>query len=36
MEAFKVFDTDGLGFVPVSELRYFLRTYGISMAEDEV
>lgn len=36
MEAFKVFDIEGLGQVPVSEMRYFLRTYGIPMAEDEV
>jgi len=34
MEAFRVFDTDGLGYVPVPELRYFLRVYGIAMAED--
>jgi Ca2+-binding EF-hand superfamily protein len=32
MEAFKVFDTDGLGYVPISEMRYNLRTYGIVMA----
>jgi Ca2+-binding EF-hand superfamily protein len=32
MEAFKVFDTEGLGSLPVSEMRYYLRTYGISMA----
>lgn len=36
MEAFKVFDTEGLGYVPVAEMRYYLRSYGISMAEDEV
>ena len=34
MEAFKVFDSDGLGSVPISEMRYYLRTYGIAMAED--
>lgn len=34
MEAFKVFDTEGNGYVPVSEMRYYLRNYGISMAED--
>lgn len=33
MEAFKVFDTDGTGHVSVAEMRYYLRTYGISMPE---
>lgn len=36
MEAFRVFDTEGLGQLPVSEMRYYLRTYGITMPEDEV
>lgn len=34
MEAFRVFDTEGLGTVPVAEMRYYLRMYGIPMAED--
>jgi Ca2+-binding EF-hand superfamily protein len=36
MQAFKVFDTDNLGAIPVSEMRYYLRKYGITMPEDEV
>jgi Ca2+-binding EF-hand superfamily protein len=36
MEAFRVFDTEGTGSVPTAEMRYYLRTYGITMAEDEV
>ena len=36
MEAFKVFDTENLGSIPISEMRYNLRKYGISMSEDEV
>lgn len=31
-----MFDTEGLGQLPVSEMRYYLRTYGIAMPEDEV
>ena len=31
-----MFDTEGLGQLPVSEMRYYLRTYGITMPEDEV
>lgn len=34
MEAFRVFDTEGLGYVPLAQMRYYLRTYGIAMAED--
>lgn len=36
MEAFKVFDTENLGSIPISEMRYNLRKHGISMSEDEV
>ena len=36
MQAFKVFDTENLGCIPVSEMRYYLRKYGITMPEDEV
>ena len=36
MEAFRIFDTENLGSVPVSEMRYYLRSYGITMPEDEV
>ena len=36
MEAFKIFDTENLGSIPISEMRYNLRKYGISMSEDEV
>lgn len=34
MQAFRVFDTDNLGAIPVSEMRYYLRKYGITMPED--
>lgn len=33
MEAFRVFDTEGHGQVSVAEMRYYLRTYGITMPE---
>ena len=36
MESFKVFDPDANGFIPVSEMRYYLRTYGVPMSEEEV
>lgn len=36
MESFRVFDTDRNGSILVSELRYFLRTYGVAMSEEEV
>ena len=36
MQAFKVFDTENMGYIPVNEMRYFLRKYGINMPEDEV
>lgn len=36
MESFRVFDPERNGTIPVSELRYFLRTYGIAMPEEEV
>ena len=31
-----MFDADKLGTIPVSEMRYYLRTYGIAMNEEEV
>ena len=36
MQAFKIFDTENMGYIPVNEMRYFLRKYGINMPEDEV
>lgn len=33
MESFRVFDADRLGAIPLAEMRYFLRTYGIAMSE---
>jgi Ca2+-binding EF-hand superfamily protein len=36
MESFKVFDLDRTGSILVSELRYYLRTYGVAMSEEEV
>ena len=36
MESFRVFDTDRSGTILISELRYFLRTYGVAMSEEEV
>jgi Ca2+-binding EF-hand superfamily protein len=36
MESFRVFDPERNGFMPVSEFRYYLRTYGIAMPEEEV
>jgi Ca2+-binding EF-hand superfamily protein len=36
MESFRVFDVDRNGSILVSELRYFLRTYGVAMSEEEV
>ena len=31
-----MFDGEKLGSIPLSEMRYYLRTYGIAMSEDEV
>lgn len=36
MESFKVFDQEKLGGIPVAEMRYYLRTYGVAMSEEEV
>ena len=36
MEAFQVFDDENLGAIPVNQLRYYLRKYGIAISEDEV
>jgi Ca2+-binding EF-hand superfamily protein len=36
MESFRVFDSEKTGSMLVSELRYFLRTYGVAMSEEEV
>lgn len=36
MESFRVFDPDRLGAIPVAEMRYYLRTYGVAMSEEEV
>ena len=36
MESFRVFDPERNGFIPTSEFRYYMRTYGIAMPEDEV
>lgn len=36
MESFRVFDPDRTGTIPLSELRYYLRTYGIAMSEEQV
>lgn len=36
MESFRVFDTDKTGSILTSELRYYLRTYGVAMSEEEV
>jgi Ca2+-binding EF-hand superfamily protein len=32
MESFRVFDPDRLGAIPVAEMRYYLRTYGVAMS----
>ena len=31
-----MFDTEKTGTLPVSEMRYYLRTYGVAMSEEEV
>ena len=36
MESFRVFDGERLGSIPISEMRYYLRSYGIAMSEEEV
>lgn len=36
MESFRVFDSQKTGTIPVSEMRYYLRAYGVAMSEDEV
>jgi Ca2+-binding EF-hand superfamily protein len=36
MESFRVFDNDKTGSILISELRYYLRTYGVAMSEEEV
>lgn len=36
MKAFQVFDVHNSGSLPVSEMRYYLRTYGVAMSEEEV
>ena len=34
LESFRVFDTDKSGTLPVAEMRYYLRTYGVAMSEE--
>jgi Ca2+-binding EF-hand superfamily protein len=36
MESFKVFDQDRLGSIGLAEMRFYLRTYGVAMSEEEV
>lgn len=36
MESFRVFDLEKSGMLPVSELRFYLRSYGVAMSEEEV
>lgn len=36
MESFRVFDQERMGAIPIAEMRYYLRTYGIAMSEEEV
>ena len=36
MQSFRVFDIEKSGIIPVAELRYFLRSYGVPMPEEEV
>ena len=36
MESFRVFDQDRMGVIPLAEMRFYLRTYGIAMSEEEV
>ena len=36
MQSFRVFDVDRNGSILVSQLRYYLRTYGVAMSEEEV
>jgi len=36
MESFRVFDVDRNGMLPISELRFYLRSYGVPMSEEEV
>lgn len=31
-----MFDSEKTGSITVSEMRYYLRTYGVAMSEDEV
>lgn len=33
LESFRVFDTEKTGTLSVSEMRYYLRTYGVAMSE---
>jgi Ca2+-binding EF-hand superfamily protein len=33
IESFRVFDTEKTGAIPLAELRYFLRSYGVAMSE---
>ena len=36
MESFRVFDPERNGFMLTSEFRYYMRTYGVAMPEEEV
>ncbi|OMH81054.1 Calmodulin [Zancudomyces culisetae] len=36
LEAFKVFDKDGAGFIPISELRHIMTSLGEKLSEEEV
>lgn len=36
MESFRVFDSERTGAISVSEMRYYLRSYGVAMSEEEV
>lgn len=36
LESFRVFDPERTGTISVSEMRYYLRTYGVAMSEEEV
>ena len=31
-----MFDDESLGAIPVNQMRYYLRKYGIAISEDEV
>lgn len=36
LESFRVFDSDRIGSIPTSEMRFYLRSYGVAMSEEEV